>query len=247
MFCFLTLIHIVFINANIFRDLMKRTAKIKKEISDTIKGIRKRSYALLLGLTGGVATGKSTVADMFRDLGAVIIDFDMLARDVVKPGRRSWELITGFFGNDILNPDKTINRKRLSGIVFNDPVKREKLESFTHPYIWDEFIMRFEESARLKSRSIILAVIPLLIEGNMQDLFIKNILVYSSPGTQVKRLMDRDQINREMANNILASQMPIDQKIRYADFIIKNEGSIDDTAKEVNELWKRLKLLQGKS
>ena len=125
---------------------MKRPEKVKKHIFDTLKNICNESDALLVGLTGGIATGKSTVAEMFRDLGAVIIDFDLLAREVVKPGKKSWQLITAFFGGDVLNPDSTIDRKKLSGVVFNDSKKREKLESFTHPFIWEEFIILLEKT-----------------------------------------------------------------------------------------------------
>ncbi len=223
---------------------MKRSAKDKKLISNTLADIRAGSDALFIGLTGGIATGKSTVAEMLRNHGASIIDFDILARSVVEPEKPSWQLITDFFGIDILNPDNTINRKKLSGVVFNDPLKREKLETFTHPFIWDEFIAQVKTSVQRDRKAIILAVVPLLIEGNMHDLFNKNIVIYSSPEIQIRRLMDRDGISRQMADKILESQMPIDEKIKYADFVIKNEGSIEDTDKEVNNLWKCLKHLQ---
>jgi len=224
---------------------MKKPEKIKKQIRDTIKEVCNGSDALLIGLTGGIATGKSTVANMFRELGSVIIDFDMLARNVVEPGKPSWQLITDFFGNEILFPDNTINRKKLSGIVFKNLLKREKLESFTHPFIWDEFIKQVETSIRLYRSAIIQAVVPLLIEGDMQDLFIKNIVVYSSPEIQAERLMTRDGISMQMANKILMAQMPIDDKIQYGDFIIRNEGTIEDTEKEVNKIWQKLKQIQG--
>lgn len=223
---------------------MKRSEKDKRLISNTLADICKGSDALFIGLTGGIATGKSTVAEMLRNHGAVIIDFDILARSVVEPGKPSWQLITDFFGIDILNPDNTINRKKLSGIVFNAPLKRENLETFTHPFIWDEFIDQVKTSVQIDRKAIILAVIPLLIEGNMHDLFVKNLVIYSSPEIQIRRLMDRDGISRQMANKILKSQMPIDEKLKYADFIIKNEGTIGDIDKEVNELWKNLRHLQ---
>lgn len=223
---------------------MKRSEKIKKQISNTLNNICKGSDALLIGLTGGIATGKSTVAEMFKDLGAVITDFDLLARKVVEPEKQSWQLIINFFGNDILNPDNTINRKKLSDIVFNDPLKREKLETFTHPFIWDEFITQVETSIQLNRQAIIHAVVPLLIEGRMHDLFMKKIVVYSSPEIQIKRLIARDNISQQMARKILESQLPIDEKVKYCDFIIKNEGSIESTGKEVNNIWKKLKKLQ---
>lgn len=235
---------ITLIDTNTLTEHMKRSKKNKNQISNNLTNICNESRALLIGLTGGIATGKSTVADIFKDHGAVIIDFDLLARSVVEPGQQSWQLITDFFGNFILNPDSTINRKKLSNIVFNDPLKREKLESFTHPFIWDEFITLVKTSVQMDRDAIIHAVVPLLIEGNMHDLFYKNIVVYSPPLTQINRLMSRDGISREMAEKILKSQMPIDDKIKYGDFIIKNDSSIEDVRKEVNELWEILKKLQ---
>ncbi|MBN1904495.1 MAG: dephospho-CoA kinase, partial [Deltaproteobacteria bacterium] len=169
---------------------MKKPDHIKKSIHAALENVLRDSESILIGLTGGIATGKSTVAEIFRALGAVIIDFDILSRKVVEPGSKSYELITGFFGKEILNPDMTINRKRLSGVIFNDPVKRERLESFTHPYIWDEFISLTGEAISRDKRAIILAVIPLLIEGGMQDIFSRVILVYSSQEIQVLRLME---------------------------------------------------------
>ena len=223
---------------------MKGPDKIKKDISDTLSNICTGSEALLIGLTGGIATGKSTVAEMFGNMGAVIIDFDLIARDVVEPSRESWKLITDFFGKDILNPDTSINRKKLSGIVFNDPFKREKLESFTHPFIWEEFILQVEKAVFRNKTVIILAVIPLLIEGNMQEIFSKTIVVYLSPETQLERLMARDGISRETAVKILEAQMPIDEKVRYADFTVDNGGTIKDTGKITHDVWDRLKRIQ---
>lgn len=223
---------------------MERPHKIKKGISDSLNKIISGSEVLLVGLTGGIATGKSTVAGMFLNLGAVIIDFDLLARNVVEPGRQSWQLIVDFFGKDIINPDSSINRKKLSDIVFNNPFKREKLESFTHPYIWDEFILLVEKKVMENRHAIIFAVIPLLIEGMMQELFTKNIIVYLSPEKQVQRLMARDGISIQTADKILEAQMPIDDKIGYGDFIIYNDDTIEDTCKAVHEVWNTLKQIQ---
>ncbi len=224
---------------------MKKPDHIKKSIQAALLNVCKDSESMLIGLTGGIATGKSTVAEMFRTLGAVIIDFDILARRVVEPGRKSYELITNFFGKEILNPDMTINRKILSGIVFNDEFKRERLESFTHPFIWDEFIALTKEAISRDNKAIILAVIPLLIEGGMQDVFQKIILIYSSPEKQIQRLMERDGITKEMAQKILDAQIPIDHKLSYADYIIDNSGAIDRAGRDVNLVWKELMQLQS--
>jgi dephospho-CoA kinase len=219
---------------------MKKPDHFKKTVQDALEQVICNSGSMLVALTGGVATGKSTVAEIFRTLGAVIIDFDILARTVVEPGKKPYELITGFFGEEILNPDKTISRKRLSAIVFNDQVKRKRLESFTHPYIWDEFTILAGKAASRNKKAIILGVIPLLIEGGMDDLFSKVILVYSSPETQLNRLMKRDSITRERAQKILDAQMPIDQKISHANFVINNNNTILEADKEVRQIWEKL-------
>ena len=224
--------------------IMEIPPKNKTAISDSLMNILKGTEVLPVALTGGIATGKSTVAEFFREMGAIIIDFDLLARNVVEPGRQSWRLITDFFGNNILNPDSSINRKKLSAVVFNDPLKREKLESFTHPFIWDEFILQVEKSAFKDTMAIIIAAVPLLIEGDMQGVFSKTIIVYSSPENQIRRLMARDGIDRQMAHKILQAQMPIDDKIRYGDYIVNNDGAIKDTRKAVHDLWLRLKQIQ---
>lgn len=220
---------------------MKRDKKAyKKNIHETLKSISGNSGPLLIGLTGGIATGKSTVSEIFRKLGAVIIDFDLLARSVVEPGRKSWKLIAEHFGDQVLNPDNSINRKKLSDIIFNDYSEKEKLESFTHPYIWNEFILKVKEVIQKENPPIIMAIIPLLIESRMQDLFSKNILVYAPSELQAERLVKRDKISREKAEIILSSQMPIDEKIQYCDFVINNENLIDKTKEQTEILWKKL-------
>jgi dephospho-CoA kinase len=223
---------------------MKKPDHIKKNIYTSLENTCIGSESILVGLTGGIATGKSTVAEIFRTLGAVIIDFDILARRVVEPGTKSYELITDFFGKEILNHDLTIDRKRLSGIVFNDQAKREKLESFTHPFIWDQFIALTGDAVSHDNKAIILAVVPLLIEGGMQDIFQKIFLVYSSPEKQMLRLMKRDGISKEMAYKIINAQMPINNKISFADFIIHNDSTLDVAEKEAQMIWNELIQLQ---
>lgn len=221
---------------------MKRHDKeFKKNIYDTLNRICENSGALIIGLTGGIATGKSTVSRYFEKLGAVVIDFDVLARKVVEPDKESWKLIINYFGDNILNTDNSINRKKLSDIVFGDHFKREKLESFTHPHIWAEFLHHVGNAIARDKNCIIVAVVPLLIEGDMQNIFSKNVAVYAPQETQIQRLMERDKITREKAKDILSSQMPVDEKIHFADFIIKNEGSIDSTKEQIKNLWENLK------
>lgn len=207
----------------------------------------KNDRRLLLGVTGGIATGKSTVVEMLKKKGAPVIDFDLLARRVVEPGRPAWRDIVAYFGEQVLREDRTLDRKKLSDIVFRDMEKRKKLESFTHPRIFEEFFKELEELVSKDPNAIILVDIPLLIEQNLQYMFHKLLVVYVPEEVQIKRLMERDGISREEAVGRLKAQLPIEEKVGYADFVIHNEGTLEETQKQVDELWEKLKEIQGKS
>lgn len=195
---------------------------------------------LILGVTGGIATGKSTVAWMLQELGAPIIDFDQISRQVVEPGRPAWKEIRDHFGDQILQADGELDRKRLSNIVFQDPGKRKELERITHPRITEEFLSQLGKIARKNPDTVVQAVIPLLIEVNLRHLVHKVLVVYASREKQIERLSQRDGIGRNEAELILEAQMPIDEKLVYADFVINNEYSQENTEKQVKELWKEL-------
>ena len=206
--------------------------------------VRGKDNRLLLAVTGGIGTGKSTVSEMLEELGAPIIDFDVIAREVVEPGKPAWKEIIAYFGEQVLREDKSIDRKKLSDIVFRDIEKRKKLESFTHPRINEEFIRQVNEIAEKDRDAIIQVAVPLLIELNLQYRFHKVLVVYVPEEMQIERLMTRDSITREAAKNILKAQMPIDEKVGYADFVIHNEGSPEETKKQVEVVWKELKKIQ---
>ncbi len=207
----------------------------------------KKSLILLIGLTGGIASGKSTVAHMLEEMGSHVIDFDMLARRVVEPGRPAWKKIVDYFGRDILQGSGEIDRKRLSRIIFGNSEKRKRLEGFTHPFIADEFTGQVDEIASSDPDAIINAVVPMLFEAGMQVLFHKVVVVYIPREEQIKRLIERDGISEGDAVNILNAQMHIDEKIRQADFIINNENSIEETKRQVHDLWNTLRKLQRDS
>jgi dephospho-CoA kinase len=209
-----------------------------------LEELRGNDQRILLGVTGGIASGKTTVARMLEELGAPIIDFDLLSRVVVEPGKPAWQEIVSFFGEQVLLPDKTLDRKRISEIVFRDAEKRKKLEGFTHPRIHQEFIRLVKEHTAKNPKVIMQVVIPLLIEANLQSLFHKLLLVYIPPEKQIQRLMERDEISREMAQSILAAQLPIDEKRAYADYIIDNSGTPADTERQVQKTWEKLKAFQ---
>jgi dephospho-CoA kinase len=211
------------------------------EMLDSLRG---KDNRILLGVTGGVASGKTTVANMLKELGAPIIDFDVISRDVVEPGKTAWKQIVDYFGEEILLEDKTLDRKKLSGIVFNDMVKRKKLESFIHPQIEVEFLKQVSEITKADPNAIIQVVVPLLIELNLQYLFHKLLVVYVPHEVMRKRLAKRDGISEDEAETILSSQLSIEEKLSYADFTINNEGTIDETKKKVEKLWEELKKVQ---
>ncbi|RLB19867.1 MAG: dephospho-CoA kinase [Deltaproteobacteria bacterium] len=209
-----------------------------------IKDFTLDSNILLLGVTGGIATGKSTVASMLEALGAFTIDFDILARKVVEPGSPAFEEIVQYFGKGIIGPDGSLDRRRLSTIVFQDPQKRKILESFTHQRIVDAFIEQAGKIARTNPEAILQAVIPLLFEVGLEYLVDKTLVVYTPQRTQIQRLVKRDKISQKQARQILKAQIPIDEKLRRADFIIYNDRSLEETKKQVIDLWRTLVKIQ---
>jgi len=184
------------------------------------------------------------VSRMLEELGARTIDFDVLSRVVVEPGKPAWKEVVAYFGEQVLLEDKTLDRKKVSEIVFRDPEKRKKLEGFLHPRIYEEFRRLVQEYAAEDPEVIIQVAVPLLIEANLQYLFHKILLVYIPAEMQIERLMERDRISREMALKILNSQLPIEEKRSHADFIVDNSASSEETRRQVEEVWKKLKEIQ---
>ncbi len=199
----------------------------------------KTEKPILLGVTGGIATGKSVVSAMLSESGYPLIDFDILSRIVVEPEKSAWEKIVSFLGTSVLNNDKTINRNKLREIIFADAEKRKKLESFIHPEIKLEFGKLIAEYTK-KNYKIVQAGVPLLIEAALQRDFDYILLVYAPPKEQITRLIKRDKISYGLALKIIKSQMPIDEKKKYADFIIDNSGTIEDTRKEAAKFCEKI-------
>ena len=202
---------------------------------------------IILGVTGSIATGKTAVAVMLEELGARTIDFDVLSRVVVEPGKPAWEDIVAFFGKQVLHKDKTLDRDKLREIVFRDLEKKKKLESFQHPRIGEEFIKLVEQYAGEDPDAIIQVVVPLLIEVNMHPVFHHILMVYATAEEQKRRLIERDGLTEEMAMNMINSQLSVEEKKGYCDLIVDNSGSLDETRKQVEEIWKKLKKIQKDS
>ena len=198
---------------------------------------------MIIGVTGGIASGKSTVSALLAELGAPLIDFDVLARQVVEPGRPALKAIVDYFGPDILLADGTLDRKKLSGIVFDSPAKRRELEAFTHAAIFDAYREQVERLIAASPKAIIQAAVPLLMELNLQSMFDKVLVVYITPDQQIERLVARDGITAEAAAKILESQLPIDEKLGPADYVIDNAGTLEETRRQVEALWQQLRQL----
>jgi dephospho-CoA kinase len=195
---------------------------------------------LNVGLTGGIACGKSTVAKMFVNRGAHLIDFDRLTHEAQEPGKPGWQKIVDYFGREILKPDKKIDRVKLGNIVFADKKKLTKLGKIVHPLIYQEWEARLEKIEKKEKHAIVLSDVPLLFEGKMQHFFDLTMVVLVSQEDQINRLMKRNGWSREEAQRRLNSQMPVSEKIALADIVIDNKGTVADTERKVNEVWQEL-------
>src|SRR5512145_3010507 len=194
----------------------------------------------VFGLTGGIGTGKSTVAGMFRDEGIPVVDADRIARDVTAPGQYAYLEIVHRFGRGILDDDGRIDRKRLGDIVFEDPVRRAELETVTHPRIVEGIAYALHElAARGHPAAIVEAA--LIHEKGRRGLFEAVIGVRCDRSRQVRRLMERDGIPEEQALRRLSAQMDADEKAKASDYVIDNSGDLESTRAQVRALAARLK------
>jgi dephospho-CoA kinase len=197
---------------------------------------------IIVGLTGSVGTGKSTVTNFFRELGAYIIDWDELAREVTRPNLRAWKEIVEYFGKDFLNEDLTINRQKLAEIVFSDKEKVAKLNQIVHPEVFKKDERITNEIKNLDPDALIIKDIPLLFELKLtRPVFMDKVVVVSaSEQTQLRRLEEKG-MSREDAQSRIKSQLPLEEKIRSAEFIINNDGPLEETKKQVEEIYSLLR------
>jgi len=183
---------------------------------------------LIIGLTGGIASGKSTVAKMFRELAIPVVDADEISREVVQVGEDAYLQIVEQFGEGILQEDKNIDRLKLGSIVFNDEAKRKLLNSIVHPAIRQRMIQKKEEYVSVGEQTVVLDI-PLLFESNLTHLVHKTIVVYVDDHIQLKRLMERNGFSKEEAEVRIRAQMPLKEKVKKADAAIDNNGSLAQT------------------
>jgi dephospho-CoA kinase len=193
-----------------------------------------------VGLTGGIGTGKATVAKMLSSLGALVIDADRLAHEAVHPGSRPWKQVVRAFGKGILGRDGRIDRRRLAAIVFSDPGKLRLLDSIVHPPVLREMRRRMERAAAEGRYPVAVADVPLLFEAGLENEFDRVIVVTCPREEQIRRCRARGGMSREEVERRINAQMPLREKERRADYVIDNRGALEQTGKQVREVWERV-------
>ncbi len=195
----------------------------------------------LIGLTGGAGSGKSTVAQMLRDLGAVVLDADVAAHTVYEPGSLGFDLIERDFGADFVRDGK-IDRARLGELVFRDADARARLNAIVHPLV-REWMAAETANALMRGAEVVVQDVPLLFENGLEHLYSDVMLVHVPAEAQIERLVHGRGLDEDRARAIVAAQMPIDEKRAKAGFVIDNSGSVEETRRQVEDVWARVRAL----
>lgn len=194
---------------------------------------------LVVGLTGGVATGKSTVASFLQQLGAVILDADVYAREAVRPGEPALEEIRRAFGDEIILPDGNLDRARLAKIVFHDVRRRRELEAILHPRVRSRMAAELAAWKTKGTARVVVCDIPLLFEtGIGREAFDRILVVFAPREVQKERLMRRNRLSPEEAEMRIRAQIPTEEKVKEADDLVDNSGDLADTFRQVERIWK---------
>ena len=190
----------------------------------------------LLGLTGGIGSGKSTVASIMASLGACVVDADVLARQAVAPGTEALSLIIEHFGHEVLDTNQALNRRELGRRVFADPSARQTLEHIVHPAVAALAAAAFQHA---REKGVLLAVydVPLLFENHLENSFDKTAVVWADLSHRRRRLSQRDALSEEEINDRIAAQLPLEDKVQRADYVINNNGSVEQTARLAEILY----------
>lgn len=199
---------------------------------------------LLVGLTGGIGSGKSTVAAMLERRGAVVLDADDLARRAVEPGTPGYARVVDEFGSDILTPSGDIDRKRLADVVFTEPEARARLESIVHPDVarlFAEAVDAYRDTDR-----VVVYVVPLLVERSLQSAFDVIVVVSASPDIRVARVVTQRGMTEDDVRDRISAQLPAQERERAGHVVIRNEGTLDDLERAVEEVWNDLRDRAGR-
>ena len=197
--------------------------------------------SLLVGLTGGMGSGKSLAASYFGEFGAQVIDADRISQELVAPEKPAWKEIIEEFGSSILNPDQTLNRKQVAAIVFNDESKRKKLEDILHPRVIVEERRLYERYRQENSRVLAVIDAALLLESGNYKNVDTVIVVQCGREEQIRRVMERDGTVRSEVENRLSSQMSLEEKVGFGDYILRNDGTRESLKSQVGELYRNLR------
>lgn len=196
------------------------------------------------GLTGGIACGKSTVANFFRELGVAIVNADQIHHELCEKGEKGWQKIKEAFSDSIFNSDGTLNREKLGDIVFKDPKKKKLLEEISHPLIMER-IRKEVKLAAMKNPPFVLVEAALLIESNREKQFHGLIVVSCRKEQQMERLVLMRGISKEKALAMIDAQLPVEAKIKHATFVIDNSGSLEETQREVRNVFEKIQKREG--
>ena len=204
------------------------------------EAFRAKAHMLKIAITGGAGTGKSTVARMFAELGAEVLDADQAARDAVAVGAPAWVELRRVYGEDFFHADGNLNRSKLSQLVFADPKARRRLDGLIHPRVEAELKARVAE---LEGRGVklVLVEVPLLFETGRDAAFDRVIVVAAPEALQIRRLRGRDRRGEEEIRGIIAAQWPLADKVARADYVVDNGGSRRRTARQIKNIWADLK------
>jgi dephospho-CoA kinase len=196
---------------------------------------------LRVGLTGGIATGKSVVAETFREMGAFVLDADALGHDLMEPGTPAHGEIRDAFGDEVLSPGGGVDRKKLGARVFTDPAARRRLNAILHPRILAEMEDRILEFARQSPGGIAVVQAALVVEAGVRSRFDRVVVTHCDPAIQARRLMERDGISGEEARRRISSQADSREKIAAADYVIDTSGSLGETRERAGEVFTALR------
>jgi len=202
--------------------------------------------ALLAGLTGGMGSGKTTVGKLFKASGAHVLDADGICRSLVEPGKPAWQEIIDLLGNGILRDDQTLDRKKIADIVFNDPQKKKALEAILHPRVMEEEQAIYKDILKDDPGALVIIDAALLIESGNYRKVNKVIVIACDEETQIHRIMAQNTFSREDAQRRLQQQMPLEEKIKIADYVLHNDSGLSELKEKVEVLFHQLKLLAGK-
>jgi dephospho-CoA kinase len=193
-----------------------------------------------VGLTGGIASGKSTVSKIFARFGAKVLDADEVARELLLPGQPAWKRLRQTFGEEFFHPDGTVKRKQLRKLIFANPERRSQLNAIVHPEVMKEINRKSESLSSLLEPMVLVVDVPLLLEVGVADRFDKIVVVDARESVQINRLMQRDGISEEEAKQALKVQMPLSEKVEQADYVIDNNSTLTDTEIQVRMIWQEL-------